>query len=169
MRGLKAIGLGAALLWSGMAQAAVVDFALTGGYAANWRIDTATPPFSSDASGFTYSQVMGTFPGARSLGVDIDFLASLSGGGLRLTDAEEGTIFTWAGGSQLFDGATSAPSFRLGTFSLLDRNGNAATLSISDPAAAAIPEPASWAMMMIGFAASGMAVRRRTVRVRLAA
>ena len=39
------------------------------------------------------------------------------------------------------------------------------------PAAAGVPEPATWAMMLMGFGAMGFAIRRRrdaTVRVRFA-
>ena len=32
----------------------------------------------------------------------------------------------------------------------------------SSPVAAAVPEPATWAMMLIGFGAAGFGMRRRT-------
>lgn len=71
-------------------------------------------------------------------------------------------------GPQLFTGPTNAPTFRLGSFTL-DNFGSGATLVISDPnAPAGVPEPASWALMLTGFAATGWVMRRARTRVRVA-
>lgn len=66
-------------------------------------------------------------------------------------------------GAQLFSGSPSAPSLISGTFTLffLDDSSRAGTLTISDTAAA-VPETATWAMMLAGFGAVGFAVRRRS-------
>ncbi|SFJ80562.1 VPLPA-CTERM protein sorting domain-containing protein [Sphingomonas sp. NFR04] len=68
-------------------------------------------------------------------------------------------------GTTLFTGTESAPTFKLGTFTLTpDTPGPNYSLSIT-----AVPEPASWAMLLAGFGALGMRIRRRrdmTVRVR---
>jgi hypothetical protein len=68
-------------------------------------------------------------------------------------------------GDRLFTGGTAAPTFRLGTFDLTgaclgvcgaDRGGFTLTISA---AAAAVPEPATWAMMILGFGGIGAVVR----------
>ena len=63
-------------------------------------------------------------------------------------------------GPDLFTGPTSAPSFNIGTFQLSSIASGPATLTIS--AVAAVPEPSTWAMMVLGFAGVGfMAYRRK--------
>lgn len=82
-------------------------------------------------------------------------------------------------GAQLFTGPTSAPVLTFGTFDLSStpRNGGDPVqpltyrVTISDSAVSAVPEPATWTMMICGFGAIGGALRRRkrvAARVRLA-
>ncbi len=79
-------------------------------------------------------------------------------------------------GTQLFTGPTTAPVFRLGTFDLSStpRNGGDPVqpltyrVTISDSAAVAVPEPATWAMMIGGIGMTGAAFRRRPRRSRAA-
>jgi hypothetical protein len=59
------------------------------------------------------------------------------------------------GGPPLFTGTNAAPTFKTGTFTLFSEDGRS-TLTI-----AAIPEPASWGLMIAGFGAVGFALRRR--------
>lgn len=82
-----------------------------------------------------------------------------------LSVAAPGLGFTqFSGGGPIFTGPVSAPVFATGTFQLTnnffpDQN---STLTISQ-VASAVPEPATWAMMLIGFGALGSAMRRRKV------
>lgn len=77
----------------------------------------------------------------------------------------------YTGSQRLYTGTTSNPTgFVLGDFTLgsFDGEGEAlpdSTLSIRSDTIAAVPEPASWAMMMIGFGAVGFAIRRRPTAV----
>lgn len=93
-------------------------------------------------------------------------------------------FFTFTGGDS--DGVVTSP-FALdkngsnfynafnGTFSSVTMSfGNGATVSDvsqfrlnASPAVAAVPEPATWAMMMFGFAGAGFAMRRRKKDTRL--
>jgi hypothetical protein len=68
-----------------------------------------------------------------------------------------------ATGPSLFSGASNMPTLATGTYALTDRfNSNLHySLAISDPSVASVPEPASWALMMGGFALAGGAIRSR--------
>ena len=72
-------------------------------------------------------------------------------------------------GPQLYSGAEATPTFLTGTFLLTEFGGTGTyTLTISNPAAAAVPEPATWAMMLAGFGMVGVGLRRRSaVKTRL--
>lgn len=65
-------------------------------------------------------------------------------------------------GGQAFTGTTSAPMIQTGTYAAtyLGDATQAGAVTLSN-AAAAVPEPASWAMMILGIGAVGCAMRRR--------
>lgn len=65
------------------------------------------------------------------------------------------TTFFSANGPQLYEGTPYDPTFLRGTF-----NTSGGELTIS-PAVAAVPEPGTWAIMLVGFGAAGAALRRR--------
>jgi hypothetical protein len=70
-----------------------------------------------------------------------------------------GTTFFTASGSRVdFFNQSSNGLYRVNTFSPGSSNFVNAT---SSPAAAAVPEPTTWAMMLLGFGAVGFALRRR--------
>jgi hypothetical protein len=79
-----------------------------------------------------------------------------------------GLGFTQVAGPDLFTVSNMCPVFSLGTFQLTSIVSEASTLTIS--AAAAVPEPATWAMMLIGFGMIGGVARyrRRTVSTTVA-
>ena len=64
-------------------------------------------------------------------------------------------------GPQLFTGTTQNPVFRIGSFDL--SGGSSIAISLA-AAAGAVPEPTSWAMMILGMGAVGYTLRRK-VRV----
>ena len=63
------------------------------------------------------------------------------------------------GGPDLFNGSLTDPIFNLGTFSLFQANTGGGSLTISQ-VSGAVPEPATWAMLMLGFGIMGYALRR---------
>ena len=66
-------------------------------------------------------------------------------------------------GPELFSGTTTAPTFLLGTFTMGD-----GTLTITrDAVTSAVPEPATWAMMLGGFGLVGGAMRYRRRQTRI--
>lgn len=64
-----------------------------------------------------------------------------------------------ASSGQFFFFAPMASTFRI---DLIDSEG--ATRSVTGPARAAIPEPSSWALMIVGFGLLGSAIRQRRAR-----
>jgi hypothetical protein len=84
------------------------------------------------------------------------------------TDADGGgfwNVFTAYFSKQVFGGTTAAPTFYNGVYDLSDFGGGptVGTLTITNAvdAPGGVPEPASWALMLTGFGAAGVAMRRR--------
>ena len=62
--------------------------------------------------------------------------------------------------------ASTTPTITPGTYALTEYLGSGTyTLTIAAPA---VPEPASWAMMIGGFAIAGAAMRRKAMTIRFA-
>ena len=169
MKRLLAIGLalGAAGAITGTASAADLEFQYLGALPnpfgfpvfveGDWT--QADPPVVlADATGdYTDVAANGTdvlyfflFPFPPATFTDVTFYSTASGGGF-----EDGTYVS-ASGPQIYTGPESAPVFTPGVYTLT--NG---VLTIS-----AVPEPATWAMMLTGLGLVGWAARRRrNVRV----
>lgn len=137
-------------------------FELTGGKTASFTINTDTPTdfFSTSVFGdqISYNDVPGVFgglAGTASIGFGTSIFAQLNIGGTALG-------FTQYGGPDLFSLVGSKPVFNVGSFALTSITSGPATLQIS---AAAVPEAATWAMMIAGFGCVGMAMRRSTRKV----
>ena len=160
----------AAALTALPATASPILFQLAGGKTASFIIDSAAVPdfFSAGAFGnqISYNNVAGTFAGAAgtgTIGFGTNIFAQLNIGGTALG-------FTQYGGPDLFTLVNNKPVFNFGTFNLSSITSGAATITIS-AAAGAVPEPATWAMMLVGFGGLGFAMRRRAkvvTRVRFA-
>lgn len=119
-----------------------------------------TPDFSQTFIGsdqFSFNDVAGTFGGVAGTASTISFgngiFASLS-----ISAANLG--FTQFSGPTLFTGSPDHPTFLTGSFTLINPFFGNGQLTIS-PVAAAVPEPATWGMMILGMGAVGYALRRR--------
>lgn len=87
-------------------------------------------------------------------GIEFD-LSSITGV-TRTSDALGGTLAFTGGGTIRFNGYDATP----GIFSFTAQGNNLTSFSAS-AVSAAVPEPGTWAMMLLGFGAIGFAMRRR--------
>lgn len=170
------------------AVAADVRFTLTNDMtpgSVSWLLPQSPSPgiFGDDAYFGLEGPVFATFEGTELGDGQLEFevfafLAEAAGGGFGAFafialpgsgplefDIPYGVQLT---GPQLFTGTTEAPTFRLGTFGLTDScssfcgpDAGDFTLTISP---AAVPEPATWAMTIVGFGAIGALLRTRAQR-----
>jgi hypothetical protein len=160
--------IAAACALSAPARAQLVDFSAYGGGSASTGISFVLPRdpvpdfVPRNAIYFrlyniTYDQ--GSFSGCPCTGTFTFYINS----GIR-----KGGVLTPIGyfsGPQLFSGPLSSPMFLLGNFTVKYHNsasfydGAIGSLSIT---AATVPEPATWALLLIGFAAIGYRIARRT-------
>jgi len=159
--------LGAAAAAPG--QAAVFQFTLTGDYSASFRIDTAAVPVGTEL-GLGVNGVSGSFPGSTAGVGDVFFYTAGNGGGFEVLDNADNAVSLIATeGPQLFSGAGASLTFREGTTALTQYLGTGRySLNIA-AVGAAVPETATWAMMIGGFGMVGAAMRRRRTAVRYAA
>jgi hypothetical protein len=163
------------------AAAAVYDFTYTGALSGNLVITTSD---TLDAvGGFDITSVTGTFGGAGITGLFNNPNQPLN--------SSTGT-FTWdnvlfPSGVQVFDRYGIAFTTANGTFNIFDAIADGGNTDAAAPyglivgetgvetfgtgtIAAAVPEPSTWAMMILGFAGVGfMAYRRKLNRALMAA
>jgi len=154
----------AALAATAPAQAAPYRFVITGSQTIKFVLESSpTPPIVDPGNYFVMPGVTGTIDNVATT-FDLGFGGPTYFFNFGLINNIVGMGFV-STGAPLFTGTEAAPTFKLGTFSLTpDTPGPAYSLTIS-----AVPEPASWAMLLAGFGALGGMVRRRrslTVRVR---
>ena len=145
----------APLLFSFMGQT------LTGPVMGSFQLDSnPTPSRVNDQSLFGFGQIFfdnvpGVFNGTPqtasiSFGTGIASQFQVSG-----TTSGSGQF----GGQTVFTGPLTAPVFAPGTFRFTGFSSG--TLTVSQ-IAAAVPEPATWAMMIVGFGTVGFAMRCRS-------
>ena len=166
---MKSLMIGASVLTLAMAAtpaaAAPLLFELSGSRSATFTFDpeTTTPDFFSSSfigNQVSYNTISGTFggtPGTAFVGFGTFLVATLN-----IQTPSLG--FTQFAGPDLFTVSNMRPVFSLGTFQLTSIVSGASTLTIS---AAAVPEPATWAMMLVGFGmmSGAMRYRRRSTAI----
>lgn len=134
------------------ADATVYMFELTGNKTADFSIDSAATPSISSTSVFGdqigFDNVTGIF-GGTSQTASISFGTSLF--------AQLNIVGTTLSFTQ-YAFANGEPVFNLGSFNLSSITSGPATITIS-AASGAVPEPGTWAMMLVGFGAVGFAMR----------
>ncbi|MBB5986327.1 PEPxxWA-CTERM sorting domain-containing protein [Sphingobium lignivorans] len=159
----------AALSFAAPAQAVLFNFTLTGDYSASFQLDSSPVPDVFDGSSFTIWDVSG-FPDAALGIVDLQFWTGDEAGGFSIIDFYGDAYLLDATGSQLFSGSTGAPTFLTGTYALADLFGPGSyTLVIEEAGTTpAIPEPATWAMLIAGFAMAGAAMRQKPRKLAVA-
>jgi hypothetical protein len=124
------------------AQAEVLKATLVdGSYSVSWLQDSNPTPDSSRTSIFTDIAVWDVTGSATAFST-LSYYGSLVGGGF-------GMFY----GPQIYSGSESSPVFSAGTYTgLYD---TAAGLTGGVLTLAAVPEPATWGMMLVGFAGLG--------------
>ncbi|QJU57071.1 PEP-CTERM sorting domain-containing protein [Sphingomonas sp. AP4-R1] len=154
-----------------------------GKYTASFTLDTdRVPSISIPNNSVRYNGVPITFTRPNSTVVETAAYSN-SGPTFSVLTSQGGVFLGYLGGfptqfsvygPQLFTGTTTAPVFLTGTFGLSDIPRNRTTdpiqvnytLTVTD-ISSAVPEPATWAMMLVGFGGIGTAIRRRTITTRV--
>jgi hypothetical protein len=159
-----AVLLSAGLFFSSPAAATVLLFDISGSFTSQFTLDTSRAPdrTNNQLGGLlrqiTYDNRPLQLNGVQRMG-SISFGDGLAAR-FQIFGAEI-PLFIQLNGDTLFSGPLSAPVFNTGRFLL--RNpffGQSVTLDISR-ATGAVPEPASWAMLISGFGLAGIALRHR--------
>ncbi len=142
------------------AAADTFTFDLSGdGNHAIWTMDSAIPPSFSTAFAAAYGLVPMVINGVETVR-NIQFYTAASGGALDVFLGEESPAF-YSTGPVLFEGSTEAPAFLTGTFNLTGyfNPSIAYVLTVS-----AVPEPATWMLLLGGAGLITSVARRRTAQ-----
>jgi PEP-CTERM motif len=166
--------LGAAMLaaFASPASATVFDFKLTGTDSASFRIDTSKQPDSFTLANpafnfgrFEYDNVSGTFNGVAGIAASISFAEGPFLSPFQITGSSLG--FAQFIGPVVYSGSTSDPQFLTGSFHFTNpffRKDDTLTIS----AVGGVPEPSTWAMIILGFGGMGLLSLRHRSRRALA-
>ena len=165
---LKAAAICAALASTSSASAAELLFDFVGLDPADnfsFTLDSNPDPFQplSTISSFVILDQDVTTPNGTVLS-DLSFLLGdpVNHGGVQFS-AQLEPLF----GPQLFTGTTENPTFLPGSFDLAFLLGEpAGTLTIGSASTAAVPEPGTWLMLLLGFGAMGAMMRGSTGRAK---
>ena len=155
---LSSTVLAITLLWANAANAEVYRFTVTGDYSATWQLnsDAFLDVYWSE-TGVTYHYVDGSFPESRWDRAIIHFRNT---GGIVIYDNWDGSELLNGDGPQLFAKSEDSFEFVPGTYALTERSHPASyTLTIL-----AVPEPATYGMMLAGLGLVGAVQRRRQVK-----
>ena len=154
-----------ALLASSSAYASTVLFNITGPNAISFTAEQSpTPDFFTSNFFRLYALPVTTNGNTSNTPIIFDINGILQVGS-----------FNFLGGTPYYSGGTQTPKFLTGSYSLLGSISDSETTStynLKISQVAAVPEPATWAMLIFGFSAAGVAIRRTratTLRVHYAA
>ena len=161
MKFIATLGAVAALALAAPVDAALLQFTISGDYAATFQLEQAPVPDFVDTGFPLFAIAHVAFPGTSAGFADITFFPGAFAG-LLVSDSDTLDWLLDASGPQLYDGPVDAPRFKIGTFAL-DGLGTPGDFTLQ---IAYVPEPASWAMMIAGFGLAGAALRRRATSVR---
>jgi hypothetical protein len=168
MKSLRCAALAAVLMTAGIANAALLQFTVTGGYTATWQMDAnPAPDDGEDGLFFTVWDVPG-FDDAVTGVADISFFSTDVGGGLEIYDYLGSNVLLSTDGPQLYTGSEDNPFFTLGTFALTEYQGtDTYTLTIAEVGGpvvppTGVPEPATGALLIGGLALIGVLRKRRS-------
>ncbi len=149
------------------AHATLLDFELSRSRSASFELQSDPTPANFSASVFgsqvQFLDVAGTYGGVAGTAT-ISF-----GTGPIIADLDiSGTTlgFTQFAGPDLFTGPADAPIFSPGTFDLTSIVSGSSTLTVllaqDNAAGSAVPEPATWIMLLTGFSLVGFGWRRKS-------
>ncbi len=155
---LASFAIAATMAFAGPASAATYLFELTGFIdTASWTLDSSPTPDIIDAGfGFAINNVSGNFNGSASNSAVVEFYSASNLGGFAVGGPGFNISFN---GPQFYTGPETAPTLIKGTFLL--SFGHKLVISEFKAPTGAVPEPASWAMMLAGFGLVGFAARRK--------
>lgn len=155
--------------------ATYLKYVLTGDYSAEWWIDVGTPADEATTdAGIGFYDVQGHFPGALfDYVADVYFYNSTFGdGGFALVDHYGGDVLLLnAISEQLYSGnEEGAFTLLTGSFDFVNFGSDLLHyhLNVSEHTTPAVPEPATWALMLLGFGTLGGALRARKQTVSFA-
>jgi len=142
---------------------------LNGAITAMFQLDSNPIPDSINDPGLFgiqqifFNNVKGVFNGNAETASTIAFGRGLASQ-FQILGTSSG--FAQFGGDVVFGGTVNNPTFSPGTYNFTGFF-SSGTLKISE-LSAAVPEPATWAMMIGGFALAGASLRRRKITVTFA-
>jgi len=172
MKNLRNAAITALLFTAGAANAALLQFNLTGDYTASWQLTSSvTADDAANNIGLVLYDVEGSFPGSLFGYTDLYFYNASQGGGLEIYDYYNDFDLLLTDGPQLYTGSEEGIiTFALGTFALKDFDGPGTyTLTVTDldagpgpgPDPVDVPEPASAALLLGGLGLMFAAGKRR--------
>lgn len=171
MKSLKLIAAAIALAATGPVVAGTLTYTVSGAYSASFQLDThpVVTVDPSDPGAFFIFDVPGVFAGHSGIGgLTFYSLADLGGISITFLNPDTGNYdIPGPAGPQLYTGSEDHPTliaFGPTQFSDYDDPSKLYTISAT---LNAVPEPATWAMLLGGFAFAGMVMRRRSVTAKV--
>ena len=173
---IEALAVGLTISWAaiGGAGATEVQFTVTGGDSATFELPLNPMPNVELALAlFEVFSVPAVIEGTSTTLADLTFFAGgIEGGGGFAGD----NVLSFSG-PQLYKGPESRPTFVPGTYTVIAFGGETDTLTIApiisnpsgppNPPPLSVPEPSTWAMLLLGFVGLSYAGYRK-VRTRTA-